>query len=53
MRKVLKAPKGMAYTNGKDTHGYVISLEVGLDGKDFYLITEEEYQKLIDDHEEN
>ena len=38
----------MAYTNGIDIHGYVILLADGLDDKSFYLITEEEYQKILE-----
>lgn len=51
MNKTLTAPKGMVYTNGT-TYGYVIRLAEGLDGKDYYLITEEEYKKILEEKSE-
>ena len=41
----LIAPKGMVYTNGT-IYGYQIHLAVNLDKSSFYLITEEEYEKI-------
>lgn len=52
MRKVLKATEGMILTNGVD-FGREVYLADGVDANSWYEITEEEYQKRIEDHEEN
>ena len=47
-RVILKEEAGMFWTNGKD-YGRQIHLAEGLDGKDFYKITEEEYNKILEE----
>lgn len=51
-RKVLKASEGMILTDGKN-FGRVVYLAVGADENAWYEITEEEYQKLTEEHTEN
>ena len=46
MRKILIANKGMILTDG-ETFGVQIFLAVGEDGKNFYEITREEYDKIM------
>jgi hypothetical protein len=48
--RVLSAPKGFAYTNGVDTHGYDIFPADGVDENSFYLITEEEFQRIMEEN---
>lgn len=49
-RKILYANKGKVYTNGT-TYGTEIALEVGLDGSDYYEITIEEYEAIMNEQE--
>lgn len=51
MRKVLKATDGMVLTDGV-SFGRVVYLADGVDENSWYEITEEEYQKLVEEHEE-
>ena len=44
-RKILQSDEGMIYTDGK-TYGRTIYLADGMDEKDFYQITESEYEAL-------
>jgi len=48
MRKSIKANDGMILTNG-EIYGSQIFLAEGVDESAFYEITEEEYEKIIDD----
>lgn len=45
MRKTLTASEGHVLTNG-EVYGTIIYLAEGMDGSDFYEITEEEYEEL-------
>lgn len=47
MGKILKADKGKIYTNG-EIYGIIIDLADGMDGKEFYQITEEEYNAKME-----
>ena len=52
MRKTLTAKDGFVYTNG-EVHAKIIDLADGIDSGDFYEITEEEYQEILKEQEEN
>lgn len=47
-RKILKAPTGFYYTNGK-TYGRQIHLAQGADDKAYYLISDEECAVMFND----
>ena len=46
-RKRLIAPEGKIYTDGVATYGTDITLPVGANGDNFYLITREEYENMF------
>ncbi len=46
MRNLKVAPEGMIYTDGI-TYGTKISLGDGVNEKDWYLITKEEYEQIL------
>lgn len=46
-RVILEAPKGMLYTDGS-VYGSKIHLAEGMDGREFRLITKEEYSSILD-----
>ncbi len=50
-RITLEAPHGMLYTNGI-VYGSVIHLAEGMDGADFYTVTYDEYQNILDEQNE-
>lgn len=47
VRKVIYADKGKVLTNG-ETYGTEIFLADGLNEKDFYEISQEEYDKMLE-----
>ena len=47
-RIVLYADEGMIITDGKDTYGKEIFLAEGISAEDFYEITEEDYEKILE-----
>ena len=49
-RVTLKARDSYVYTNGND-FGKIIYLAVGANSKDYYEITEEEYNKILEEQE--
>lgn len=49
-RVTLKARDGYIYTNGND-FGKIIYLAVGANSKDYYEITEEEYNSILEEKE--
>lgn len=51
MRVCLQAEKGKIYTNG-EIYGSTIYLAEGMDEKDFYTITREEYKEILKQQEE-
>lgn len=48
-RKPIVAPEGYVYTNGKDDYGKVIYVGDGRSKVGYYLITDEEYQKILEE----
>ena len=50
-RTVLKARQGYVYTNGID-YGKFIYLASGLSADSYYEITEEEYNKILEEQEQ-
>ena len=50
-RVILRATQGKVLTDGK-TYGRTIYLARGMDGSNFYEITEEEYSEIIKVQEE-
>ena len=52
MRETLKANKGKIYTNG-EIYGREIYLADGMDKADFYEITNEEYEKILESEVED
>ena len=51
-RIVLKAREGYVYTNGTD-YGKIIYLASGKSPNDYYEITEEEYNKILEEQAKN
>ena len=49
-RVTLKARDGYIYTNGND-FGKIIYLAVGANSKDYYEITKEEYNRILEEKE--
>lgn len=49
-RKVIYADDGKVLTNG-EIYGSTIFLADGVSEGDFYEITDEEYQKILEEHE--
>lgn len=49
-RVILYADEGKVLTNG-EIYGAQINLAEGLDGKDFYEITEAEYEEILKEQE--
>ena len=49
-RKVIYADDGKVLTNG-EIYGSTIFLADGVSEDDFYEITDEEYQKILEEHE--
>ena len=49
-RVILKAKDGYVYTNGTD-YGKIIYLANGTNPEDYYEITEEEYNKILEEQE--
>lgn len=49
-RKIIYADEGKILTNG-EIYGRSIFLAVGLSETDFYEITEEEYEKIMEERE--
>lgn len=50
-RVILRATQGKVLTNG-EIYGRIIYLAQGMDGSNFYEITEEEYQAKLAEEEE-
>ena len=50
-RETLKAREGYRYTNGVDIHGEIIYLAEGMSADSFYEITEEEYNKILEEQQ--
>ena len=49
----LFAYEGKVITNGKDVYGKVIRLASGVSEADFYEITDEEYNNILQDSEDS
>ena len=52
LRITIYADEGKVLTNG-ETYGKIIHLAVGVSASDFYEITDEEYEALQQEPEEN
>lgn len=50
-RQTLKAKEGYRYTNGIDIHGEIIYLAEGMSADNFYEITIEEYEKILEEQQ--
>ena len=48
-RTILKAPDGMILTDGKNIYGTMIFLAEDKSPDDFYGISKEEYEKLMEE----
>jgi hypothetical protein len=48
-RKPIVAPKGYVYTDGKKDYGRVIYVDDYGSKISYYLITDEEYQKILEE----
>jgi hypothetical protein len=51
-RTILKAREGYIYTNSTD-YGKIIYLANGVNADSYYEITDEEYNKILEEQEEN
>ena len=51
-RKTLNASEGHIFTDGEN-YGRVVYLAQGVDGSKWYEITDEEYQRILEEKERN